>query len=138
MMLLLLLKNVERNMNEKGLNPKEATILSMQEVTSALIGITTVLSVVFLPMAFFSGSTGIIYRQFSITIISSMVLSVIVALTLTPALCSTILKPHKKNEDKTQEKKKSGFFFWFDTKFENFTNKYKFWVEKLLYSQKSG
>ena len=68
-------------------------------------------------MAFFSGSTGIIYRQFSITIISSMVLSVIVALTLTPALCSTILKPH--------HKKNSGFIFWFDTKFENFTNKYK-------------
>ncbi len=132
---IVVVENVERNMNEKGLNPKEATILSMQEVTSALIGITTVLSVVFLPMAFFSGSTGIIYRQFSITIISSMVLSVIVALTLTPALCSTILKPHKKNEDKTQEKN-SGFFFWFDTKFENFTNKYKFWVEKLLYSQK--
>ncbi len=125
---IVVVENVERNMNEKGLNPKEATILSMQEVTSAL-------SVVFLPMAFFSGSTGIIYRQFSITIISSMVLSVIVALTLTPALCSTILKPHKKNEDKTQEKN-SGFFFWFDTKFENFTNKYKFWVEKLLYSQK--
>ncbi|MFB1032439.1 MAG: efflux RND transporter permease subunit, partial [Aliarcobacter cryaerophilus] len=132
---IVVVENVERNMNEKGLNPKEATILSMQEVTSALIGITTVLSVVFLPMAFFSGSTGIIYRQFSITIISSIVLSVIVALTLTPALCSTILKPHKKNEDKTQEKN-SGFFFWFDTKFENFTNKYKFWVEKLLYSQK--
>ena len=132
---IVVVENVERNMNEKGLNPKEATILSMQEVTSALIGITTVLSVVFLPMAFFSGSTGIIYRQFSITIISSMVLSVIVALTLTPALCSTILKPHKKDEDKTQEKN-SGFFFWFDTKFENFTNKYKFWVEKLLYSQK--
>ena len=132
---IVVVENVERNMSEKGLNPKEATILSMQEVTSALIGITTVLSVVFLPMAFFSGSTGIIYRQFSITIISSMVLSVIVALTLTPALCSTILKPHKKNEDKTQEKN-SGFFFWFDTKFENFTNKYKFWVEKLLYSQK--
>ncbi len=93
---IVVVENVERNMNEKGLNPKEATILSMQEVTSALIGITTVLSVVFLPMAFFSGSTGIIYRQFSITIISSMVLSVIVALTLTPALCSTILKPHKK------------------------------------------
>ena len=132
---IVVVENVERNMSEKGLNPKDATILSMQEVTSALIGITTVLSVVFLPMAFFSGSTGIIYRQFSITIISSMVLSVIVALTLTPALCSTILKPHKKNEDKTQEKN-SGFFFWFDTKFENFTNKYKFWVEKLLYSQK--
>lgn len=101
---IVVVENVERNMNEKGLNPKEATILSMQEVTSALIGITTVLSVVFLPMAFFSGSTGIIYRQFSITIISSMVLSVIVALTLTPALCSTILKPHKKDENKIEEK----------------------------------
>ena len=130
---IVVVENVERNMNEKGLNPKEATILSMQEVTSALIGITTVLSVVFLPMAFFSGSTGIIYRQFSITIISSMVLSVIVALTLTPALCSTILKPHKKNEDKTQEKN-SGFFFWFDTKFERLTYKYILWVEKLLNS----
>ena len=101
---IVVVENVERNMNEKGLNPKEATILSMQEVTSALIGITTVLSVVFLPMAFFSGSTGIIYRQFSITIISSMVLSVIVALTLTPALCSTILKPHKKMKIKLKKK----------------------------------
>lgn len=101
---IVVVENVERNMNEKGLNPKEATILSMQEVTSALIGITTVLSVVFLPMAFFSGSTGIIYRQFSITIISSMVLSVIVALTLTPALCSTILKPHKKMKIKRKKK----------------------------------
>lgn len=128
---IVVVENVERNMNEKGLNPKEATILSMQEVTSALIGITTVLSVVFLPMAFFSGSIGIIYRQFSITIIASMVLSVVVALTLTPALCSTILRPHKKNEEK-----KSGFLFWFDTKFENFTNKYRFWIEKLLLAQK--
>lgn len=101
---IVVVENVERNMNEKDLNPKEATILSMQEVTSALIGITTVLSVVFLPMAFFSGSTGIIYRQFSITIISSMVLSVIVALTLTPALCSTILKPHKKMKIKRKKK----------------------------------
>ena len=121
---IVVVENVERNMSEKGLSAKEATILSMNEVTGALIGITTVLSIVFLPMAFFSGSTGIIYRQFSITIISSMVLSVIVALTLTPALCSTILKPH--------HKKNSGFIFWFDTKFENFTNKYKNWVEKLL------
>lgn len=128
---IVVVENVERNMNEKGLNAKEATILSMNEVTSALIGITTVLSVVFLPMAFFSGSTGIIYRQFSITIISSMVLSVIVALTLTPALCSTILKPHNKKEEK-----RSGFFFWFDNKFENFTNRYKSWVEKLLFAPK--
>ncbi len=104
---IVIVENVERNMEQKGLEPKEATLLSMQEVTGALIRITTVLSVVFLPMAFFSGSTGIIYRQFSITIISSMVLSVVVALTLTPALCATILKSHKKEE----QKKESGFFF---------------------------
>ena len=129
---IVVVENVERNMSEKGLNPKEATLLSMQEVTGALIGITTVLSVVFLPMAFFSGSTGIIYRQFSITIISSMVLSVVVALTLTPALCATILKSHKKEE----QKKESGFFFWFDRKFENFTIFYKNMVQKLLKAQK--
>ncbi len=121
---IVVVENVERNMSEKGLDAREATILSMNEVTGALIGITTVLSVVFLPMAFFSGSTGIIYRQFSITIISSMILSVIVALTLTPALCATILKPHKE--------KTSGFIFWFDTKFENFTQKYKNLVQKTL------
>ena len=129
---IVVVENVERNMSEKGLEPKEATLLSMQEVTGALIGITTVLSVVFLPMAFFSGSTGIIYRQFSITIISSMVLSVVVALTLTPALCATILKSHKKEE----QKKESGFFFWFDRKFENFTIFYKNMVQKLLKAQK--
>lgn len=122
---IVVVENVERNMEEKGLNAKEATILSMSEVTSALIGITTVLSVVFLPMAFFSGSTGVIYRQFSVTIVSSMVLSVIVALTLTPALCATILKPHKKD-------KEQGFTFWFDKKFENFKNRYTKWIEKVL------
>jgi multidrug efflux pump len=95
---IVVVENVERNMREKLLSAKEATIVSMQEITSALVGVATVLSVVFLPMAFFSGSTGVIYRQFSVTIISSMVLSVIVALTLTPALCATILKPHDENE----------------------------------------
>lgn len=123
---IVVVENVERNMKEKGLNPQEATILSMKEVTSALIGITTVLSVVFLPMAFFGGSTGVIYRQFSVTIISSMVLSVIVALTLTPALCATILKPH--------EDKKNGFIFWFNSKFEILTEKYVSLVEKSLFS----
>src|SRR5574344_1438376 len=121
---IVVVENVERNMNEKGLNPKEATILSMQEVTSALIGITTVLSVVFLPMAFFGGSTGVIYQQFSVTIISSMVLSVIVALTLTPALCATILKPHSE--------KSSGFIFKFNQYFETFTKKYTSWIEKII------
>ncbi|MDX4062591.1 efflux RND transporter permease subunit [Aliarcobacter skirrowii] len=121
---IVVVENVERNMKELGLSAKEATIISMQEVTSALIGITTVLSVVFLPMAFFGGSTGVIYQQFSVTIISSMVLSVIVALTLTPALCATILKPHSE--------KSSGFIFKFNQYFEAFTNKYTSWIEKII------
>ncbi len=121
---IVVVENVERNMKELGLSAKEATIISMQEVTSALIGITTVLSVVFLPMAFFKGSTGVIYQQFSVTIISSMVLSVIVALTLTPALCATILKPHSE--------KSSGFIFKFNQYFEAFTNKYTSWIEKII------
>lgn len=121
---IVVVENVERNMKELGLSAKEATIISMQEVTSALIGITTVLSVVFLPMAFFGGSTGVIYQQFSVTIISSMVLSVIVALTLTPALCATILKPHSE--------KSSGFIFKFNQYFEDFTKKYTSWIEKII------
>lgn len=115
---IVVVENVERNMKEFNLSPKEATIKSMQEITSALIGVATVLSVVFLPMAFFDGATGVIYRQFSITIISSMVLSVIVALTLTPALCATILKPHEEKESK-------GFTNWFGNLFETFTLRYK-------------
>lgn len=121
---IVVVENVERNMKELGLSAKEATIISMQEVTSALIGITTVLSVVFLPMAFFGGSTGVIYQQFAVTIISSMVLSVIVALTLTPALCATILKPHSE--------KSSGFIFKFNQYFETFTKKYTSWIEKII------
>ena len=123
---IVVVENVERNMNEKQLLPKEATVVSMQEITSALIGVATVLSVVFLPMAFFSGATGVIYRQFSITIISSMVLSIIVALTLTPALCATILKPHNKNE------KQKGFTHWFGEKFDILTFKYKSAVNNVL------
>ncbi|WP_323597631.1 efflux RND transporter permease subunit [Aliarcobacter butzleri] len=129
---IVVVENVERNMSENNLSPKEATILSMQEITSALIGVATVLSVVFLPMAFFSGSTGVIYRQFSITIISSMVLSVIVALTLTPALCATILKPHKEQE----ESNKKGFIYWFTKKFEELTKRYKNRLHKVLESPK--
>ncbi len=91
---IVVVENVERIMAEEHLDAHAATIKSMQEITSALIGIATVLSAVFLPMAFFSGSTGVIYRQFSITIVSSMLLSVVVALTLTPALCATLLRPH--------------------------------------------
>ena len=90
---IVVVENVERLMHEGGLSPKEATRESMREITGALVGIALVLSAVFLPMAFFSGSTGAIYRQFSITIVSAMLLSVMVALILTPALCATLLKP---------------------------------------------
>jgi multidrug efflux pump len=90
---IVVVENVERIMSEEGLPPKAATIKSMGEITSALVGIALVLSAVFLPMAFFPGSTGVIYRQFSVTIVSAMALSVLVALVLTPALCATLLRP---------------------------------------------
>ena len=90
---IVVVENVERIMEEEGLSPHDATVKSMGEITSALIGIALVLSAVMLPMAFFGGSTGVIYRQFSITIISSMLLSVVVALVLSPALCATLLRP---------------------------------------------
>ncbi|OPY70349.1 MAG: Multidrug efflux pump subunit AcrB [Syntrophorhabdaceae bacterium PtaU1.Bin034] len=93
---IVVVENVERIMTEEGLSPREATKKSMGQITSALIGIALVLSAVFGPMAFFGGSTGVIYRQFSITIISSMLLSVIVALILTPVLCASLLKPVKR------------------------------------------
>ena len=98
---IVVVENVERILHEHPeLNPKQATIISMQEITGALVGIALVLSAVFIPMAFFGGSTGIIYRQFSITIVSAMVLSVIIAIILTPALCASMLKnPHDKEEN---------------------------------------
>ena len=92
---IVVVENVERIMSEEGLSPKEATRKSMEQITSALIGIGLVLSAVFGPMAFFGGSTGVIYRQFSVTIIASMLLSVVVALILTPVLCASLLKPVK-------------------------------------------
>ena len=90
---IVVVENVERIMAEEGLSPREATAKSMDEITSALIGIGLVLSAVFGPMAFFQGSTGVLYRQFSVTIIASMLLSVVVALILTPVLCASFLKP---------------------------------------------
>lgn len=90
---IVVVENVERIMTTEGLPPREATIKSMSQITSALWGIVIVLTAVFVPMAFFPGSTGVIYRQFSVTIISAMILSVIVAMTLTPAMCATLLKP---------------------------------------------
>ncbi|SCB22575.1 efflux RND transporter permease subunit [Rhizobium hainanense] len=116
---IVVVENVERVMEEEGLSPREATIKSMQEITGALIGIATVLSAVFIPMAFFSGSVGIIYRQFSVTIVSAMVLSVIVALILTPALCATILKKPKHGA------KEKGAFGWFNRNFERGTRGYQ-------------
>lgn len=98
---IVVVENVERLMHEENLSPLEATKKSMGQITSALIGITMVLSVVFIPMAFMSGSTGVIYQQFSLTIVSAMVLSVVVALILTPVLCATLLKP----VDKTSSNK---------------------------------
>ena len=124
---IVVVENVERNMKEKSLPPREATIESMQEITSALIGVAMVLSVVFLPMAFFSGSTGVIYRQFSITIVSAMLLSVVVALTLTPALCAKYLKPQTHDENNS-----NGPVAWFNRKFTIFTKKYSGWVKKVL------
>jgi multidrug efflux pump len=106
---IVVVENVERIMSEEGLSPKEATIKSMGQITSALWGIATVLTAVFLPMAFFPGSTGVIYRQFSVTIISAMILSVLVAMILTPALCATILKPVAKGHHAGE----SGWFSWF-------------------------
>jgi len=117
---IVVVENVQRLMDDEGLSPKDATIKSMGEITGALVGITTVLSAVFLPMAFFSGSTGVIYRQFSVTIIAAMVLSVIVALVLTPALCATLLKPTPKDKAKPQ----SGFFAWFNRNFDALVKRY--------------
>lgn len=129
---IVVVENVERVMSEKGLSPLEATRQSMDEITSALIGIALVLSAVFIPMAFFSGSTGIIYRQFSVTIVSAMVLSVLVAMTLTPALCATLLKPADPNGHGPQ----TGFFGWFNRTFERGAQAYQRVVGKIL--QRSG
>ena len=116
---IVVVENVERVMQEDGLSPKEATRKSMDEITGALIGIATVLSAVFVPMAFFGGSVGVIYRQFSITIVSAMILSVAVALILTPALCATILRAPKDHGAKT------GIFGWFNRNFDRFTTSYR-------------
>jgi hydrophobe/amphiphile efflux-1 (HAE1) family protein len=117
---IVVVENVERVMSEEGLSPKEATKKSMKQITAALVGIGMVLSAVFIPMAFFSGSTGVIYRQFSITIVSAMTLSVIVAIVLTPALCATMLKPVKKGH----HHEKRGFFGWFNRSFHKNSQRY--------------
>ena len=115
---IVVVENVERIMSEEGLSPKEATIKSMGQITSALWGIVTVLSAVFVPMAFFGGSTGVIYRQFSVTIVSAMILSVILAMTLTPALCATLLKPVSKGHSSGESGWFKGFFRVFNRGFD--------------------
>ncbi|AKG70205.1 multidrug efflux RND transporter permease subunit AcrB [Serratia fonticola] len=127
---IVVVENVERVMAEEGLPPKEATKKSMEQIQGALVGIAMVLSAVFIPMAFFGGSTGAIYRQFSITIVSAMVLSVLVALILTPALCATMLKPIPKGDHGI----KTGFFGWFNRLFEKSTHHYTDSVANILRS----
>lgn len=125
---IVVVENVERVMAEEGLSPREATRKSMAQIQSALVGIALVLSAVFVPMAFFGGTTGAIYRQFSITIVSAMVFSVLVALILTPALCSTLLKPIKKGHVHT----KRGFFGWFNRVFDRSTRQYENGVARVI------
>jgi multidrug efflux pump len=125
---IVVVENVERIMTEEGLSPREATRKSMGQIQGALVGIAMVLSAVFVPMAFFGGTTGAIYRQFSITIVSAMVLSVLVALILTPALCATILKPLHKGEQHGQK----GFFGWFNRMFNRNAARYESGVGKIL------
>ncbi|MHC1713691.1 MAG: efflux RND transporter permease subunit [Solidesulfovibrio sp.] len=130
---IVVVENVERLMAEEGLPPREATRKSMDQITGALVGIGLVLSAVFVPMAFFGGSTGVIYRQFSITIVSAMALSVLVAITFTPALCATLLKPV--NHDHHEKK---GFFGWFNHWFDNNARRYQGGVARLLGARKRG
>ncbi|MCL1861556.1 MAG: efflux RND transporter permease subunit [Proteobacteria bacterium] len=121
---IVVVENVERIMREEGLSPKEATRKSMDQITSALVGIAMVLSAVFIPMAFFGGSTGVIYRQFSVTIVSAMALSVLVAIILTPALCASILQPIEKGHEAGEGSWFSGFFHWFNGMFARGTENY--------------
>jgi len=116
---IVVVENVERLLREEGLSPRDAARKSMEEISGALIGVGLVLSAVFLPMAFLGGSTGVIFRQFSITIVSSMVLSVLVALILTPALCATILKPARRDHGE-----RKGFFGWFNRTFDKGVDRY--------------
>jgi multidrug efflux pump len=125
---IVVVENVERIMSEQGLSPLEATRKSMDQISGALVGIGLVLSAVFVPMAFMSGSTGVIYRQFSITIVSAMALSVLVALILTPALCATLLKPVEKGHGIADK----GFFGWFNRVFDKSSRKYRSGVRAVL------
>jgi len=124
---IVVVENVERIMAEKGLPARQATRQSMSEISGALVGIAVVLSAVFVPMAFFGGSTGVIYRQFSVTLVAAMALSVLVAMTLTPALCATLLKPAANHGEARR-----GFFGWFNRTFERNALRYQRGVGNVL------
>jgi multidrug efflux pump len=125
---IVVVENVERIMNEEGLPPREATRKSMGQITGALIGIALVLTAVFIPMAFFGGSVGAIYRQFSLAMVSSMVFSIYLALSFTPALCATMLKPVEKGH----HIEKKGFFGWFNRGYAATSRKYQGWVGRII------
>ncbi|HEX3889605.1 MAG TPA: efflux RND transporter permease subunit [Verrucomicrobiae bacterium] len=125
---IVVVENVERIMSEEGLSPREATRKSMGQITGALVGIALVLTAVFIPMAFFGGSVGAIYRQFSLAMVSSMVFSIFLALSFTPALCATMLKPVAKGH----HYEKGGIFGWFNRGYGASSKKYQGWVGKIL------
>ncbi|MBK7592467.1 MAG: efflux RND transporter permease subunit [Betaproteobacteria bacterium] len=129
---IVVVENVERVMTEEGLPPKEATRKSMDQITGALIGIGLVLAAVFVPMAFFGGSTGVIYRQFSVTIVAAMGLSVLVALVFTPALCATMLKPVERGHEHGEKSWFHGFFHWFNGVFRRGTDRYVLTVDGII------
>jgi multidrug efflux pump len=129
---IVVVENVERIMREEGLSPRDATRKSMEQISGALIGIALVLSAVFVPMAFFGGSAGAIYRQFSITIVSAMALSVLVALVLSPSLCATLLKPVKHGHTEAQH----GFFGWFNRHFNRTRQMYHRGAENVSHRAK--
>ena len=126
---IVVVENVERIMREEGLSPRAATRKSMGQIQGALVGIALVLSAVFVPMAFFGGTVGAIYRQFSITIVSAMVLSVLVAMILTPALCATLLKPVTADHHQPRR----GFFGWFNRQFNHNADRYARGVQHILH-----
>ena len=125
---IVVVENVERIMAEEGLPPKEATRKAMGQISGAIVGITLVLVAVFLPMAFMQGSVGVIYQQFSLSMAVSILFSAFLALSLTPALCATLLKPVAKGE----HHERKGFFGWFNRRFEGMSNSYQRWVVQAL------
>lgn len=129
---IVVVENVERVMQEEHLEPVPATEKSMGQISGALIGITSVLTAVFVPMAFFGGTTGVIYRQFSITLVTAMILSLIVALTFTPALCATLLKQHDPNKEQSNSIF-ARFFRWFNRSFERLSEKYQGGVNRMTH-----